>query len=44
MIVNVGGANYEVRDIDDSGESFSEAIVNKMVESAQTLKPKVKEG
>lgn len=42
MIMNVGGANYEIRDIEDSGESFSEAIVNKMVESAQTLKPKEK--
>lgn len=44
MIVDAGGAQYEVRDIEDSGESFSEAIINKMVESAQTLKPKVKEG
>lgn len=44
MIVNAGGANYEVRDIDDSGEAFTEAIINKMVESAQTLKVKEKAG
>lgn len=42
MIVNAGGANYEVSDIGDSGEAFSEAIVNKMVEAAHSLKPKEK--
>ncbi len=42
MIVNAGGANYEVQDISDSGESFSEAVVNKMVEAGQTLKVKAK--
>ena len=35
--------NYEISDIGDSGEPLSEAVVNKMVEAAKTLKAKVKE-
>lgn len=42
MIKKVLGANYEIRDIEESGESFSEAIVKKMVEAANSIKDKPK--
>lgn len=42
MIANIGGANYEISDIADSGESFSEPIINKMLDAAKTVKPKAK--
>lgn len=42
-IVKAGEAIYEIRDIEESGESFSEAIISKMVEAARSLKPISKE-